>query len=236
MEGDFSILLVSALSIGFVHTILGPDHYLPFILLSKARNWSAAKTAVITSICGLGHVMGSILLGVLGISLGWGLDRMNFIESHRGSIAAWLLIGFGFIYFIWGIRRAIKNRPHTHWHTHSDGTRHVHHHSHLDDHSHLHGEKSKKLTPWLLFIIFVLGPCEALIPLLMYPAAMNSYTEMFGVVIAFSGATILTMLAAVMIPVMGLQTVKLGKLERFSHAFAGGMIFLSGVGIQLLGF
>jgi ABC-type nickel/cobalt efflux system permease component RcnA len=236
MEADFSILLVSAVSIGFAHTILGPDHYLPFILLSKARNWTPAKTAIITSLCGVGHVLGSILLGVIGISFGLGLDKLNLIESHRGNIAAWLLIAFGLIYFIWGVRRAIKTRPHKHWHTHSDGTVHQHEHQHVQEHSHVHGEKSKKLTPWILFIIFVLGPCEALIPLLMYPAAMNSYIEMFGVVIAFSVATLLTMLAAVMIPVMGLQTINLGKVERFSHAFAGGLIFLSGVGIQLLGF
>jgi len=236
MEADYSILIISALSIGFVHTILGPDHYLPFILLSKARNWSNVKTAIITATCGVGHVLGSIVLGIIGISLGLGLDKLNLIESHRGNIAAWLLIGFGFIYFIWGLRRAYKNRPHKHWHSHMDGTAHLHEHNHIEEHSHMHGEKSKKITPWVLFVIFVLGPCEALIPLLMYPAATNSYIELFGVVTAFSLATILTMLAAVMIPVMGLQTVKLGKLERFSHAFAGAMIFLSGVGIQLLGF
>ncbi|MFC2123695.1 hypothetical protein ACFLU5_02690 [Bacteroidota bacterium] len=236
MESEFSILIVSAISIGFVHTILGPDHYLPFILLSKARNWSATKTAIITSICGIGHVLGSILLGIIGISFGLGLDKLNLIESHRGNIAAWLLIGFGLIYFIWGVRKAIKNRPHTHWHTHMNGSSHLHKHQHVEEHSHVHGEKSKKLTPWLLFIIFVLGPCEALIPLLMYPAAMNSYVEMLGIVTAFSMATIMTMLAAVMIPVMGLQSVNLGRVERFSHAFAGAMIFLSGIGIQLLGF
>ena len=90
METEFSILIVSAISIGFVHTILGPDHYLPFILLSKARNWTAAKTAIITTICGVGHVLGSILLGIVGISFGWGLDNLNLIESHRGIFAHFL--------------------------------------------------------------------------------------------------------------------------------------------------
>ena len=40
MEASLPVLLVSALSIGFFHTLLGPDHYLPFILLSRSRNWS----------------------------------------------------------------------------------------------------------------------------------------------------------------------------------------------------
>jgi len=56
MEDSLLVLLISAASIGFFHTLLGPDHYLPFILLSKSRNWSTVKTMFITVLCGLGHV------------------------------------------------------------------------------------------------------------------------------------------------------------------------------------
>lgn len=44
---DINILIWTALSIGFIHTIVGPDHYLPFVVMSKARNWSLSKTMVI---------------------------------------------------------------------------------------------------------------------------------------------------------------------------------------------
>ena len=80
--------LITAISIGFIHTIFGSDHYLPFIMLSKARGWTAIKTALITTICGVGHVIGSILLGIIGISLGWGLDKLTVIESQHGTIAS----------------------------------------------------------------------------------------------------------------------------------------------------
>ena len=40
MSPDISILLVTAASIGFIHTLTGPDHYLPFIVMSKARKWT----------------------------------------------------------------------------------------------------------------------------------------------------------------------------------------------------
>ena len=33
-------LLAAAFGVGVVHTLLGPDHYLPFIMLAKARGWS----------------------------------------------------------------------------------------------------------------------------------------------------------------------------------------------------
>jgi hypothetical protein len=33
------VLLVTALSVGFMHTLLGPDHYVPFIVIGRARRW-----------------------------------------------------------------------------------------------------------------------------------------------------------------------------------------------------
>jgi len=33
MSNELMILLVTAASIGFFHTLLGPDHYLPFIVI-----------------------------------------------------------------------------------------------------------------------------------------------------------------------------------------------------------
>ena len=44
MESDLGILALTAATIGFVHTITGPDHYLPFIVIGRARRWSLART------------------------------------------------------------------------------------------------------------------------------------------------------------------------------------------------
>ena len=44
MSTEAVVLLGTASTIGFIHTLIGPDHYLPFIVLSKARNWSTKKT------------------------------------------------------------------------------------------------------------------------------------------------------------------------------------------------
>ena len=70
MTAELSALTIAAASVGFIHTILGPDHYLPFAVLSWARNWSVAKTGLITALCGLGHVASSVILGLLRVSLG----------------------------------------------------------------------------------------------------------------------------------------------------------------------
>ncbi len=57
MLNETAILAGTAASIGFFHTILGPDHYLPFIVLAKSRQWSSLKTAIITLLCGIGHIL-----------------------------------------------------------------------------------------------------------------------------------------------------------------------------------
>jgi len=219
-----------------VHTILGPDHYLPFIVIARARNWSLRKTLFISFLCGLGHVLSSVVLGFIGIALGIAVFKLEGVESFRGGLAAWLLIIFGFAYFVWGVRRAVLNRPHQHRHVHVDGAEHDHTHTHASGHHHLHEAEPKNgLTPWILFAIFVFGPCEPLIPLVMYPAAKQNIGGVILVASAFSATTILTMLAIIAAASWGMRFVHLGRLERYAHALAGAMIFISGLSVQFLG-
>ncbi len=233
------MLAATAASIGFIHTVIGPDHYLPFIVISRARKWTLRKTLFVSFLAGLGHILSSVVLGFLGIALGIAVAKLEGVESTRGEIAAWLLIGFGFAYFIWGLRRAWRNKPHAHAHAHLtdhvDTHEHVHTHAEAE-HIHIHGEEKKaNITPWVLFTIFVFGPCEPLIPLVMYPAARHSTAGVILVAATFGAATILTMLAIITAASWGASFVRLGKLERYSHALAGLVIFISGLSVQFLG-
>jgi nickel/cobalt transporter (NicO) family protein len=235
MPQEIALLLVTAASVGFIHTILGPDHYIPFIVLAKARNWSIQKTIFITSACGVGHVLSSVIIGLLGIGFGIAVSELEIIESSRGEVSGYLLIGFGLAYLIWGVKKAIKNKPHAHTHSHENGTIHAHHHTHHNEHAHLHNEEKKNITPWVLFTIFVFGPCEALIPILMYPAATKSVSGLVLVTSIFGITTILTMLSIVIISLRGINLFNIGKLERFTHPIAGGMILICGIAINFFG-
>jgi len=235
MTPELSILAVTAASLGFVHTITGPDHYLPFIVIGRARNWKLRRTLTTAAICGLGHVLSSIVLGLVGIALGVAVGKLEIIEGFRGDLAAWLLISFGLLYAAWGARQAFLNRPHTHSHVHADGTTHDHHHHHHKNHSHVHDEKKRGLTPWALFVIFVLGPCEPLIPLLMYPAARANTGGLILVTAIFSVVTIVTMVGMVFLAERGVALLPLKKMERYAHTIAGMAIFSSGMAIRFLG-
>ena len=235
MDNSIALLSFTAISIGFVHTILGPDHYLPFIVLSQAKKWPLRKTMIITFFCGIGHVLSSVILGLIGIAVGISVTRLISVESFRGNIAAWLFIAFGLIYMIISIRNLIKKRKHSHSHFHFSGEKHIHEHNHHDEHTHIHQDETFKATPWVLFLIFVFGPCEPLIPLVMYPAAKHDIHGAVLVTILFSIITIFTMMSIVLAFNLGLKKINLKPVEKYSHLIAGTMIFLSGIAIQFLG-
>lgn len=235
MNESLWLLTASAASLGFIHTIIGPDHYLPFIMMGKVQQWTRRRTLVVTALCGIGHVLSSVLLGFVGIGFGIALQRLELIEGVRGELAAWALISFGLIYAAWGVRRALKDAAHEHAHAHEDGTVHTHHHSHLFSGSSHRRSHHRVMTTWALFTIFVLGPCEPLIPLLMFPAAQESVFGIVMVASVFGIVTIATMLAMVWVVSAGLHRLPMQQLERWTHALAGGIIACSGLAIQFLG-
>jgi sulfite exporter TauE/SafE len=225
-------LLLAAVGIALVHTLAGPDHYLPFVMLSRARKWSARKTLWVTAVCGLGHVASSLVLGAVGVAVGVSVGAIEGMESARGELAAWLLVGFGAAYGLWGLRRAIRGRRGLELHAHGG---HVHLHAHGEP-GHAHGVKGERgATFWALFVIFVLGPCEPLIPLVIAPASTGRWQLAAVVAVVFSITTILTMLAVVLLALLGAQRLRLAFLERWAHALAGGMVAASGLAILFLG-
>lgn len=235
-------LCLTAVSVGAVHTILGPDHYVPFVAMSKAGNWSTVKTIRVAAGCGLVHVAGSVVIGFVGLVLGMAMMQLETLESLRGDVAAWLMIGFGLAYMTWGLIRAARSggTPHQHLHAHADGTVHSQIHSHNRSHQHVYEGRPVDATralpvwsPWLLFLVFAFGPCEPLIPLLIYPAAKASWLTVAGVVLAFAAATIVTMCAAVVVLRSGISVLPMPGLQRYAHAFAGAAIVACGMLITL---
>jgi sulfite exporter TauE/SafE len=182
--------------------------------MSKSRNWSVLKTVNIVILCGLGHVLSSIILGFIGIAAGIAISGIESVEGTRGNIAAWLLLSFGILYMSWGLYRLWKKNTH--------------------HHDHEKGDK-KKMTFWILFTIFIFGPCEPLIPILMYPAAQHNYGAVAYISLLFALTTIATMLLVVLLMIKGISLIKFQILEKYQHVLAGATIALCGAGIVFLG-
>lgn len=213
-DPTYLALLGTAAFIGLFHTLTGPDHYVPFVMMSRARGWSLEKTLAVTACCGVGHVASSILLGFIGIILGTALSRLIAVENLRGELAGWLLLALGVAYMLWSLHRAWRPQRRRHLTSAANAF------------STAHGV----VTPWALFLIFVFGPCEPLIPLLMYPAASSGVTGALSVAAVFALATIVTMLLVVTLAYVSIPRAT-GRLVRYSHATCGAAIAACGAAV-----
>ena len=243
------VLVSAAVGIGFVHTLIGIDHTLPFVVLGKARGWSLRRTLWITGLCGGGHVASSVLLGGAGIGLAifaTGLDLQEghhwmegrvgvfeSIEAVRGDLAAWALVAFGLTYAAWSLAR--RRRQQRHVHEHASGLVHAHRHPEAGSHEHSSGPAGSiaGLTAWSLFVIFVLGPCEPLIPILMVPAFQVGLWAVVPVTVAFGVTTMATMAGVVALAYRGLQFVRFPHLRAQAHTLSGLAIAASGLAMML---
>ncbi|GAB4159274.1 MAG: hypothetical protein Fur0037_26520 [Planctomycetota bacterium] len=228
-------LALASLTLAVVHTALGPDHYLPFVMLGRARRWSFGRTLAVTAACGLGHVGSSLLLGAIGLAIGTALAGVEAIEQWRGSAAGFGLVLVGSAYALWGLCRGRRHRHGIELHRHG-GAVHLHCGG-TGPHRHDPGagEPVKDVAFWALFLVFVLGPCEPLLPLFVAPASAGRWGDALVAAIVFGVATIGTMLAVTGALYRGAERLPLGPLERWSHALAGSVVALSGAGMLWLG-
>ncbi|MDP2654427.1 MAG: hypothetical protein Q8Q08_10405 [Candidatus Omnitrophota bacterium] len=213
MNQEFTLMIQAAFAVGIVHTLLGPDHYVPFIALAKSRRWTLAKTIGVTLLCGLAHIAGAVVLGLGIVGLGLSLQRFGVIESVRGGVAAWALMAFGVAYMVWGARRVFQKREAE---------------VKIED-------RANSPVFWFMFLIFLFGPCEPLIPLMTHPLCWSEPARLFIIVGVFGLSTLAAMTVAVTVSVCGLNVLGLGRVARFSHVLAGGAIVLCGAAIRFLG-
>lgn len=235
-ELTFWAVLGTTIVTAVMHTIAGPDHYLPFIALARARHWTLRRTLALTVVSGIGHILSAMLLAALFTLFSHQMTEWHqeWFESVRGSMAAWMLAILGTAYALWGIRHALRKHPHTHPHQHDDGTVHTHEHTDFSAHAHPHEAGRSPLLAWSLFIIFVLGPCEAMLPILVSAAAVGR-TCLFLSALLFSAATLTTMFLAVAAGYYGTRTLVFPRLERWSHLAAGAVLAFCGYGMIFLG-
>ena len=152
--------------------------------------------------------------------LGFAFFNLEAVQSIRGDFAGWFLLLLVAIYFIWGIKWASRAKRMA-----QDSSSVV-----------VPGNASfSRCTP-ALFLFFILGPCETLIPLMTYGGGDVGLLSTVLVISDFCGTTILTMLFCVMFFYYGISRFSLFmKFENYMHAATGLIIFLCGSAIQFLG-
>jgi ABC-type nickel/cobalt efflux system permease component RcnA len=200
------ILMSSAALVGFVHS-LAPGHWLPVVLLAKARRWKPSVAAAASLVTAGGHIFLSIVLAAIAIAAG-----ATYLHEHEELIEKYAGLGlaiFGILYAIFSFRR----------------------HSHCHGHTH-HGPnppaRDKTLKRTVLFLFSVgFSPCVAVLPVFVasMPFGWTGYlltgvSFSFGVIAALAGSSLV---------------VSAGVLKLDHPIFEHFGDVLTGVGVALLG-
>jgi hypothetical protein len=121
--------ILSGLAAGSLHVVTGPDHLAAVAPLALRDRRAAAKTG---AAWGLGHGMGVVVLGGLGMLAREAVD-VHALSGWSEFSVGFLLVGLG----LWSLRSALGMQIHEHGHAHDHaGGEHAHPHVHLGAHAH----------------------------------------------------------------------------------------------------
>ncbi|MCC5022981.1 MAG: hypothetical protein J6386_09400 [Candidatus Synoicihabitans palmerolidicus] len=224
----------SGFAVAFLHAAI-PTHWLPFVLVGRARGWTTARTLLMVAAAGLGHVG---LTSLLGLGIAWFGFQLDESLGHAFPLlTAGLLFAIG-LYYAW---RQCSGRGVCHHHP--PGSAHAPSaecSSHEHDHEHTHWDEELKDTPlvkpdrgdWAavsgLFLMLTLSPCEGFLPI--YLSGVQFGWRGFVVlslilgVGAVGGMTLLTWLTLV-----GSKRFRVERFERYEAGLLAGLFTVLGI-------
>ena len=227
---------ITGFSVAFFHAAI-PTHWLPFVLVSRARGWSRLKTLGVTLLAGLGHVAVTSLLG-LGIAwFGFQLDEKIGAAFPRVIGGGLVAIGLYFFWRQWrggGIRHHAVPGGHHHADEHCGKEKA---HSHWDAELEQSPLVSERKSDWTaiggLFLMLTLSPCEGFLPVYLSGVQLGWHGFFVLSAILAAGA-LLGMLLFTWLTLVGLEKFEVKNLERYGSALLGAIFCALGVLIVLL--
>jgi hypothetical protein len=224
-------IAATGLTVAFIHAAI-PTHWLPFVLVARARGWSRAKAVGVAIFAGLGHVA---LTSLLGLAIAWfGFELDEHFGHAFTKVAGGVLLGVSFFYF-W---RQWRGKGILHHHTpgghHEPSARcgHEHGHSHLE--AELEGSAlvSKRKGDWVaitgLFVMVTMSPCEGFLPIYLSGVKFG-WTGFFVLSGILAVGTLGGMLLFTWLTLIGLQKVELKRIEHWEAAMLGVVFMTLGV-------
>lgn len=200
-----SALLVTLTATGFsiaaLHAAI-PTHWLPFVLIGRARGWSRRRTLAAVAWAGGGHILATTALGVALARFGWEINE-RFDAAFHWSVAT-LLVGLG----AWLAFRS----PHGHGCDHCEGRRFI-------------PEPTDRAALWGLFLTLTLSPCELFLPVYL-TAAPYGWPGIVWLSAILAAATLGGMLTLTWLTLHGAARVR--WLERLDGRVLGGLLALLG--------
>ncbi len=218
-------------TVAFLHAAI-PTHWLPFVLVARARSWSRGKALAVTALAGIGHVLLTSLLGLVIAFFGFELDE-TFGEAFPW-IAGGLLIAFAIFYF-W---RQVTGRGILHHHPPGSVHHPDEHCGHERGNSHWQEEMkgspivSKQAGDWAaisgLFVMLTLSPCEGFLPVYL-SGVQFGWRGFFLLSAILAVATLAGMTLFTWLALVGFERFRLKVFERYEAGLLAILFAVLGV-------
>jgi hypothetical protein len=218
-------------TVAFFHAAI-PTHWLPFVLVARARGWGRAKALSVLALAGLGHVG---LMTLLGLAIAWcGFQLDEKIGGVLPWVAGALLLAFSAYYF-W-----------RQWsgagicHHHPPGGRHRADARCADEHEHSHWQEELDESPlvapaagdWTaisgLFVMLTLSPCEGFLPVYLSGVRFG-WGGFFLLSAILAIATFTAMAVFTWFALVGFERFRLKLFERYEAGLLGTLFAILGV-------
>jgi nickel/cobalt exporter len=254
VRDPLAVLLLTTITTAAFHTLI-PDHWLPFVLVSRTERWDKRKTAMMTAGSALLHVLFSIGLGMAALGVGRGAETVAGVGHSIERLSAGLMVLFGVAYAFWfsfkgGHQHSFGVHPH-----HLAGSPHPPSMAHPHDLSDgdvlggqtvaamAGGERAHhgavaagrgRLSGIALAGIVGFNPCVLLIPYIYVAGSMGA-AALIAVALSFAVSTVVCMVGVVMIGLRGTARLESRFLTRYGEVVSGALIAVTGLVVMLSG-
>jgi ABC-type nickel/cobalt efflux system permease component RcnA len=232
-----SVLVGTTLTTAAIHTLI-PDHWLPFVLIGRARGWTLMRTAFVSGGSAAIHTVLSAGLGLVAAAIG--VEAARAAGEDLETASGVLLVAFGLLYALWSWRKG--------GHFHPGGAR-VHARGEAEpcagsegtssDHLHYHADAGwirdpARRSDVALALIVGMNPCVLILPLLL-AAARDGGAAVAAVTTVYSATTVGLMVGLSVAGVAGLRGFRVPGIAKHMEAVSGLLVAATGLLFVLSG-
>lgn len=235
---DTALATVAAtgFAVAFLHAVI-PTHWLPFVLVGRARRWSHGRTLAVALAAGMGHVL---LTTLLGLGIAWFGFQLDETLGHLFPwIAGGLLLAFAGYYGIKQVRGEgiCHHNPPGSRHAPSEACGHEHGRTHWDEEM----AGSRLVAPgtgdWTaiggLFVMLTFSPCEGFLPV-YWSGVQFGWRGFIVLSVILAVATLAGMALFTWLTLIGFDRLKIKRIERHESGLLALLFVILGLIVILL--
>ncbi len=199
-------LAATGFSVALLHAAI-PTHWLPFVMVGRARGWTRRQILAAVALAGGGHIIATTLLGI-------GLARFGYeLNEHFDHAFHWVVAAILVVLGLWMAFRSPHGRKCQHCHGHPEK---------------ITPKTTDKTLLWGLFLSLTLSPCELFLPVYL-TASPYGWPGILMLSTVLALATLSGMLTLTWLTLLGSQRLHVRWLDQLDERIIGALLCLLGI-------